>query len=279
MVVILLVIFDTFYCFRAATWPHLSSPSVGSPLLNFSKSPGFSSAGSSWGRQDTFELSHSLPEQKSSQFVGSDSFFGSFNGSTSVPFTGPELYWGSSSKQTNSTPITQAVRNPFISGGNHGSLYDWSQIQQQHHRYHAGSAPSAVPLQQKFGYFHESPKSSFARPGCTRAAYLGDLNDSSYRDVTNSTVPLMKSVSVGEGSPVSSMISSARPSHVFHGIARFPGHAASNWEALAERGRSRLIDTNGIQIDNKNQFQLDIDKIRTGEDTRTTLMIKNIPNK
>ncbi|XP_041994424.1 protein MEI2-like 5 isoform X2 [Salvia splendens] len=264
-----------------ATWPHLSSPNVGSPLLNFSKSSGFSSAGSSWGRQDIFELSHSLPEQKSSQFVGSDSFFGSstFNGSTSIPFSGPKLYWGSSSEQTNSTPITQAVRNPFISGGNHGSLYNWSQIQQQHHRYHAGSAPSAAPLQQKFGYFHESPRSSFARPGCASAAYLGDLNDFGYRDVTNSTVSLMKSVSVGEGSPVSSMISSARPSHVFHGIARFPGHAASNWEALAERGRSRLIDSNGIQIDNKNQFQLDIDKIRTGEDTRTTLMIKNIPNK
>ncbi|KAL1560404.1 protein MEI2-like 2 isoform X1 [Salvia divinorum] len=268
-----------------ATWPHLSSPNDGSPLLNFSKSPGFSthigSAGSSWGRQDTFELSHSLPERKFSQFVGPDSFFGSstFNGSTAIPFSGPKVYWGSSSEQTNSPPITQSVRNPFVSGGNHGNLYNWSQIQQQHHHYHAGSAPSAVPLQQKFGYFHGSPRSSFARPGCTRAAYMGDSNDFSYRDITNSTVSLMKSVSVGEGSPISSMISSASPRHVFNGIARFPGPAASNWEALAERGRPHLIDTNGIQIDNKKQFKLDINKIRTGEDIRTTLMVKNIPNK
>jgi hypothetical protein len=33
------------------------------------------------------------------------------------------------------------------------------------------------------------------------------------------------------------------------------------------------------QAENKKQYQLDVDKISRGEDTRTTLMIKNIPNK
>ncbi|KAL1561061.1 Protein MEI2-like 2 [Salvia divinorum] len=32
-------------------------------------------------------------------------------------------------------------------------------------------------------------------------------------------------------------------------------------------------------MDNKRQYLLDLEKIRSGEDTRTTLMIKNIPNK
>eukprot|EP00252_Welwitschia_mirabilis_P018857 TRINITY_DN4227_c1_g2_i2.p1 TRINITY_DN4227_c1_g2~~TRINITY_DN4227_c1_g2_i2.p1 ORF type:complete len:501 (+),score=69.86 TRINITY_DN4227_c1_g2_i2:160-1662(+) len=45
-----------------------------------------------------------------------------------------------------------------------------------------------------------------------------------------------------------------------------------------ERGRNRRSD-NANQIDSKKHFQLDVDKILSGEDTRTTLMIKNIPNK
>ncbi|KAJ0960249.1 hypothetical protein J5N97_001924 [Dioscorea zingiberensis] len=50
-------------------------------------------------------------------------------------------------------------------------------------------------------------------------------------------------------------------------------------DGLIERGRSRRMENNGTQIDSKKQFQLDLDKIVSGEDTRTTLMIKNIPNK
>jgi hypothetical protein len=50
-------------------------------------------------------------------------------------------------------------------------------------------------------------------------------------------------------------------------------------ENANERGRSRRIDNNSNQVDNRKQYQLDIDRILRGEDTRTTLMIKNIPNK
>ena len=32
------------------------------------------------------------------------------------------------------------------------------------------------------------------------------------------------------------------------------------------------------QIDSKKQYHLDVAKIKSGEDGRTTLMIKNIPN-
>lgn len=43
--------------------------------------------------------------------------------------------------------------------------------------------------------------------------------------------------------------------------------------------RSRRVDYSVNQIGNNKQYQLDLDKIVSGEDTRTTLMIKNIPNK
>ncbi|MCO5587238.1 hypothetical protein L7F22_041185 [Adiantum nelumboides] len=45
-----------------------------------------------------------------------------------------------------------------------------------------------------------------------------------------------------------------------------------------ERGRSRKAD-NGVLNYDKKQYELDIQRILRGEDARTTLMIKNIPNK
>lgn len=46
-----------------------------------------------------------------------------------------------------------------------------------------------------------------------------------------------------------------------------------------ERARSRRSEGGSNQVDNKKQYELDIDRIMRGEDNRTTLMIKNIPNK
>ncbi|KAI5080544.1 hypothetical protein GOP47_0003727 [Adiantum capillus-veneris] len=45
-----------------------------------------------------------------------------------------------------------------------------------------------------------------------------------------------------------------------------------------ERGRSRKAE-NGVPNYDKKQYELDIQRILRGEDARTTLMIKNIPNK
>ncbi|KAG0456632.1 hypothetical protein HPP92_024420 [Vanilla planifolia] len=50
-------------------------------------------------------------------------------------------------------------------------------------------------------------------------------------------------------------------------------------EGFTDRGRTIRTDNSGIQTDSRKQFQLDIEKIIIGEDKRTTLMIKNIPNK
>ncbi|XP_076919161.1 protein MEI2-like 4 [Bidens hawaiensis] len=60
----------------------------------------------------------------------------------------------------------------------------------------------------------------------------------------------------------------------------FPGRGgqmmASSFDSPSDRARNRR---NENQADNKKQFELDLDRIMRGEDRRTTLMIKNIPNK
>lgn len=55
--------------------------------------------------------------------------------------------------------------------------------------------------------------------------------------------------------------------------------ASSAMDGLTDRGRSRRGESISAQADNKKQYQLDLDRIMRGEDPRTTLMIKNIPNK
>ncbi|XP_024023713.1 protein MEI2-like 4 [Morus notabilis] len=64
----------------------------------------------------------------------------------------------------------------------------------------------------------------------------------------------------------------------------FPGRGQmipimNSFDPPSERARSRRNESNSNQIDNKKQYELDIDRIMRGEDNRTTLMIKNIPNK
>ncbi|TVU18435.1 hypothetical protein EJB05_34536 [Eragrostis curvula] len=54
---------------------------------------------------------------------------------------------------------------------------------------------------------------------------------------------------------------------------------STSYDATNDRIRSRRHDGNAVQSENKKQFELDIDRIAKGEDLRTTLMIKNIPNK
>lgn len=54
---------------------------------------------------------------------------------------------------------------------------------------------------------------------------------------------------------------------------------SASYDATNDRMRNRRHDGNAAQPENKRQFELDIERIAKGEDSRTTLMIKNIPNK
>lgn len=265
--------------FVAAIWPQFGSPMERNSLQSFSKSPGFNSLSPSLGSSLSglasvsqprvsnqrvgptgkdglviFEQSHPFPEQMLGQFAGS----------SLRPFPGLQDFMGSpklNAGQTNSAPRTQTMRNPFIPTGSNGSLFpnvhgSFRSSSQHHYQYHFGSAPSDItPEQRVYGV----------------GGSFGSANSASSANVSRN--------SMDNGSPVFSVMSSPRHSPMFLVNGHFLGPATSNLESLAERGWSPRVESNGVHMDDKKQFQLDLDKIRSGEDTRTTLMIKNIPNK
>ncbi|GER24566.1 MEI2-like protein 5 [Striga asiatica] len=244
-------------------WPQHGSPMERNPLKNYSKSPVFGSisppiSSSLPGRasilnqvgptiQDSpnghyldhifsnngnsnsrviLDQSLSLPDHHypSSQFGGPGPV--SSFGPSKPLFAGPQHIWGSSNSNSNNNGFN------FLN-----------------HDYRVGSAPTGVPLEQKFSYIRESLKGSFAGPG------YGSVGSRSYGE------HVFGGNSVGNCSPV-----------------LFSNGIFPSIEGFAER-KSRHFGGKGSQMDNKKQFQLDLDKIKSGEDTRTTLMIKNIPNK
>ncbi|KAG2238919.1 hypothetical protein Bca52824_089779 [Brassica carinata] len=73
------------------------------------------------------------------------------------------------------------------------------------------------------------------------------------------------------GSPSFKMVSSPRHSQLF-----MSNGSSYPWSVATA---ASIDGSNLNQVDSKKQFQLDLSKIMSGEDLRTTLMIKNIPNK
>lgn len=238
-----------------------------------------------------FPQSNSFPEPIISQFGGKVSSFGASNtnGSAVETLSGPQFLWGCpklQSQQSNSSVRrTESLANAFSFNGQ-GDRFSLSNHQQsflnssQHHLHHVGSAPSGLPRDEHFGFY---PDSSILSPGF-RGMGIGPRDGNlmvnyGARTTLNAGVAVPRNMS-DNGSPGFGMMSSQRLSPLFIGNGHFPGHAASSFEGLTERSRARRVDNNnGNQMDNKKLYQLDLDKIRCGEDTRTTLMIKNIPNK
>ncbi|XWS12424.1 hypothetical protein CRYUN_Cryun37aG0088100 [Craigia yunnanensis] len=239
-----------------------------------------------------FPLSHSLPEPKLSQYHGTIPTFGPSDGSSMETLSGPQFLWGNPNSYTDCTNSsvwpTSSMGHPFSSNGKgHGFPYSGLQGSfsgsSQHHHHHIGSAPSGVPLERHFGFFPESSDTSFMSP----AAFGGMgvvRNDGGFMVNMGSHAAMSSGITIPRnlsenGSSSMRMMSSPRLSPVFLGNGLYPGLLPNGMEGLTERGRSRRVENNGNQLDNKKQFQLDLDKIISGEDTRTTLMIKNIPNK
>ncbi|KAK1321374.1 Protein MEI2-like 2 [Acorus calamus] len=205
---------------------------------------------------------------------------------------GPQFLWGSQTPYPehshSSAWSTPSMVHSFSSSGQgqgfpypnrHGSFLVSSR--QNHH--HVGSAPSGIPFERHFGFVPESPESSFMNP--VSFGGMGfSRNEGSYmmnvgaRAAMTSGMPISGNVSEN-GSPNFRMMSPQMLSPMFLGGNQYPGPGSSGIDVLIERGRSRRVENNGNQIDSKQQYQLDLEKIVSGEDTRTTLMIKNIPNK
>ncbi|XP_019414899.1 PREDICTED: protein MEI2-like 4 [Lupinus angustifolius] len=150
-----------------------------------------------------------------------------------------------------------------------------------HVDHHVGSAPvvTASPWETQRSYLGESPEASGFR--------LGSLGSAGFHDPWQLQQPDFSSRNMfshvgGNGTELMSNAGQGSPkqlSHVFPG--RLPMTSMSKFDTINERMRNlynRRSEANTNNADKK-QFELDLSRILRGEDSRTTLMIKNIPNK
>ncbi|KAL2253830.1 protein MEI2-like 4 [Sesamum indicum] len=148
--------------------------------------------------------------------------------------------------------------------------------------HHVGSAPSVNPSiwDRRHAYAGESPDATVFHPGS-----LGNMRMSGNSPHPLEFVPHNIFPHAGGNCmdvPISSKNIGLHPHHQRCMI--FPARGQilpmmSSFDSPNERTRSRRNEGSSSQADNKKQFELDIDRIVRGEDKRTTLMIKNIPNK
>ncbi|PIN11160.1 Apoptosis-promoting RNA-binding protein TIA-1/TIAR (RRM superfamily) [Handroanthus impetiginosus] len=145
-----------------------------------------------------------------------------------------------------------------------------------------GSAPSVNPSlwDRRHAYAGESPDATVFHPGS-----LGNMRISGNSPHPLEFVPHNMFPRTGGNCmdlPIPSKNIGLHPHHQRCMI--FPARGQmlpmmSSFDSPNERTRNRRNEGNSSQADNKKQFELDIDRILRGEDKRTTLMIKNIPNK
>jgi len=148
------------------------------------------------------------------------------------------------------------------------------------HHHHVGSAPAINPSlwDRRHGYagelteassFHPGSVGSMGFPGSPQLHGL-ELNSIFSHTGGNRMDPTMSSAQISAPSP-------QQRGPIFH--VRNPMVPLPSFDSPGERMRSRRNDSGANQSNNKRQYELDVDRIMRGEDSRTTLMIKNIPNK
>lgn len=150
------------------------------------------------------------------------------------------------------------------------------------HHHHVGSAPALNPSLwgRRTTYagdcmeapsFHPGSLGNMGFSGSSQMHPFGISSHNIYPHDCRNCIDPPTSAHVGSLSP-------QQRSHILHGRNSL-NSAAASYDSPGERIRSRRCDANASQPDNKKQFDLDISRIIRGEDSRTTLMIKNIPNK
>ncbi|KAG9134157.1 hypothetical protein Leryth_023710 [Lithospermum erythrorhizon] len=284
------------------SWPTYGSPIELNPLVGYGQSPNlrtFSPVSSSHmsGLASILPSHGSSPAKISPIGKESGKKLGSSSGTVS-PFaestsdtsaigtlSGPQFLWGSPTIRSErpSPSAWPLSTGNMLASDMQGQAYPYSSLQGTflHSHHHVGSAPSGVPLERHFGFFPESSETSYMTPGSFGSSAL---NRNTNR-VINVAPPGVMNMSVAfagnfreSGSPSSRIMSMSRNGPLFLSNGFYGGIGTTNLDGLSDRGRTRKVET-GNQIENKRQFQLDLEKIMNGEDTRTTLMIKNIPNK
>ncbi|XP_073058333.1 protein MEI2-like 5 [Primulina eburnea] len=202
--------------------------------------------------------------------------------------SGPQFLWGNTtihSEHINSSPSpwsSSPKGRPFSSNG-HGVGFPYTSqhgsFLSSHH--HVGSAPPGIQIERNFGLFPGSPEASYVNQayGIKKFGYSNGNHTMSIGSPGNMNMGIGFARNFTEsGSPHSRMMPMARNGPLYFVNGSFGGIGGITNDGLIDRARSRRAESEG-QIHNKRQYQLDLEKIVNGEDSRTTLMIKNIPNK
>lgn len=148
--------------------------------------------------------------------------------------------------------------------------------------HHVGSAPSVNPSlwDRRHTYAGESPDASVFHPGSLGNMRISGNSPHPLEFVPHNIFPRPGGNCMDV--PIPSKNIGLHPHHQRCMI--FPARGQmlpmmSSFDSPNERTRNRRNEGNSSQPENKKQFELDVDRIVRGEDKRTTLMIKNIPNK
>lgn len=230
-----------------------------------------------------FQNHYSVPDRNISSSPGPVSPFDYSKPSSVGTLSGPQFLWGSPSVQSehNSSPWSSSLKaHPFPSSGQGvGFPYPSQRGSFLGSHHHVGSAPSGIQLERHLGFFPDSPETSYMNQATFGVTNFG-RNGGSH--AVNVGVPGSVNIGVAfagnytdSGSPSSRMMSMTRNGPIYYGNGSF---GATSNDGMMDRARNRRVES-GSQMDNKKQYQLDLEKIMSGEDNRTTLMIKNIPNK
>ncbi|KAL3500957.1 hypothetical protein ACH5RR_035406 [Cinchona calisaya] len=147
--------------------------------------------------------------------------------------------------------------------------------------HHVGSAPSMNPLwDRQYTYAGESPDASVFHSGSLGNIRISGNSSHSLEFVPCSIFPSAGGSCVDLTVPSKNVGFKSLPQRCMMFPARGQMIPMMNtFDSTSERTRNHRNEGSSSQADNKKQFELDIDRIARGEDKRTTLMIKNIPNK
>ncbi|PIA27335.1 hypothetical protein AQUCO_08000010v1 [Aquilegia coerulea] len=220
-----------------------------------------------------------------------DAVFDSGNGS--CPLHGQQYMWSNSNYHSHpSNPMMWPNSHSFVNGVHgqaspqlHGLPRTPSNMLNavlpiQHH--HVGSAPTGNPSlwDRRHGYEGEFHETCGLHAGSIGSARLpGDL-DLHHLELNSNIFPhgVGNCMDLSSGSTKVGLHSPQQRHHMFprrNSMINLP----SSFDVGNERVISRRNEVASSQADSKKLYDLDIDLILHGEDTRTTLMIKNIPNK
>lgn len=238
-------------------------------------------------RSSKFEHPRSVPEIKLGQY--SSDMSSTSNGSDFETLSGPQFLWGSPGtypeKPKTAWPNPSGGRSLTSNGHSNGFQYPNRQhnsvvsSSQHQHLHHVGSEPTGILPARHFGFFPKSPDASIlntANGSFGGGIHIGPRpSNLSYMMAMGPRAAMPPGIAGNisdQSSPSFRMMSSPRFSPVFLRNGHYPGLALNG-------GGNQAVENTAYETESKRQFQLDLEKIAKGEDSRTTLMIKNIPNK